>query len=335
MQTKFIKFLKVFIPIIIGLYLMWYFWDSMSEKNKISFFKSIENVNYFWILISMGLGLFSHISRAIRWKYMLEPIGYKTKLKNRYNSLMIGYIMNLLIPRAGEVSRAGALYKSENVPFAKSFGTIIAERVFDLIMLGLIFLITLMLGYNDLTAITNKNNLFTPNNNNVNDFSFTKILIIIALILFFIFILFLPKIKNKILKLFKDVWTGMFSVFKSKNPWKFLFHTFFIWFSYIAFFGICFFSLEQTSNIPISGILIGFIAGTIGIMLTNGGMGAYPMLVGIVTSYYLEGTLGEEEAKGVGNALGMMIWASQTIMMILLGLISILMIQKSKQNTLS
>src|SRR5690554_5433533 len=98
----------------------------------------------------MLLGFFSHVVRAYRWKYMLEPIGYTPKFWHRYHALMIGYLVNLLIPRAGEATRAALLYQTDRISFSKSFGTIIAERMFDLVMLGVIFLIAIFLSFDDI-----------------------------------------------------------------------------------------------------------------------------------------------------------------------------------------
>jgi hypothetical protein len=335
MKSKVLKVLKVIIPLFIGVYLMWYFWDAMSEKDKESFFRAVNEANYFWFFLSIIFSFLSHLSRAIRWRYMLEPIGYKTKLMNRYNALMIGYIMNLLIPRAGEASRAGILYQTEKVPFTKSFGTIIAERVFDLIMLGIVVLLALYFSYDDLMELIEQNPYLTKKEGSEGSSSLIYILIGLFIAVGIVGVLiwtFIPKIKNKVLDLIRDIIAGVFSIFKSEHPWRFIGHTLFIWVIYIAFFGLCFFSLESTQEVPFGGILIGFIAGTLGIMFTNGGMGAYPMLVGIVITFYLGGTLGEDEAKGVGNALGMMIWATQTIMMILLGLLSLFLVQRGKKK---
>ncbi len=328
MKTKVLSVLKVIVPLLIGMYLMWYFWEAMSEKDKQSFFKAIHEANYFWFGVSLVLSFLSHLSRAYRWKYMLEPIGYKTKLINRYNALMVGYIMNLLIPRAGEASRAGVLYKTEGVPFSKSFGTIIGERIFDLIMLGVIVLLALFLNYDDIVNLIEQSEVFAKNEVEESSSGVLKYVIFgcVLLVLGFVWKL-MPSIKEKIINLIRDVVSGVFSVFKSEHPWLFLLHTLFIWGMYILFFALCFYSLDETKDFPFGGVLIGFIAGTLGIMFTNGGIGAYPLLVGAVIAYYIGGTIGEDEAKGVGNALGMMIWGTQTIMMIVLGLISLIWVQ--------
>lgn len=333
MKNQLIKILKIVIPLLIGIYLMWYFWNSMSVKDKESFFRALHEANYFWFLLSLFFSFLSHLSRAIRWRYMLEPIGYKTSLMNRYNSLMIGYIMNLLIPRAGEASRAAILYKTEKVPFIKSFGTIIAERVFDLIMLGFVVLLALFFSYDDLIDIAKENGFFNKSSSKENSSLIWYFLGGISIFLIGAIVIwkFIPKLKDKLLGFFKDILAGIFSVFKSKHPWLFIGHTLFIWTIYVGFFGLCFLSLEETKMVPLGGILIGFVAGTLGIMFTNGGMGAYPMLVGLVISYYLGNTIGYVEAKGIGNALGMLIWSTQTIMMIVLGLISLWLVQRTKK----
>src|SRR5699024_7124863 len=116
-----------FVPLGIGIYLLWWFYSAMDAATKDVFFKAIKEANYFWIVLSMALGFLSHLLRAYRWKYMLEPIGYHPKFWHRYHALMIGYLMNLLVPRAGEATRGALLYQTDKVPFSKSFGTIITE----------------------------------------------------------------------------------------------------------------------------------------------------------------------------------------------------------------
>ena len=141
--------LKTVLPLLLGVYLIWVFFANMSEDSKKLFYTAIYEANYFWIVLSLALGVIAYFSRAYRWKYVLEPLGYETSFWNRYHAVMIGYIVNLTIPRAGEASRSAMLYRSDGVPFSSSFGTIIAERAVDLVMLASIALLTAVLGYND------------------------------------------------------------------------------------------------------------------------------------------------------------------------------------------
>jgi hypothetical protein len=141
------------------------------------------------------------------------------------------------------------------------------------------------------------------------------------------------KFRTKIIEFVKGLIGGIFSIFRSAYPFGYVFHTFLIWGCYIAAFGICFYALDSTSEIPMKGILIGFVAGSIGITFTNGGIGTYPLLVGLVIAFYLKAD-NPDSAEGIGNALGMLIWVFQTLMMIILGLISMVLIPKnySAQN---
>lgn len=333
-NKKIISVIKIVFPMAIGLYLLWHFYTAMDEATKEVFFKAINEANYFWILLSMTIGLLSHIVRAYRWKYMLEPIGFTPKFWHRYHAVMVGYLVNLLIPRAGEATRAALLYQTDKISFSKSFGTIIAERVFDLVMLGLIFLGTILLSFEDLIAVKDIIIAGSPEDGGAEGSQWViytmASLIIGGLLLFALLWAKLDKFREKVNNFVKDVMNGVFAIFKSKKPFQFIFYTVLVWALYLLFFGICFNAFEQTENFPINGVLIGFIAGTFGLMFTNGGIGAYPYLVGIVVIFYIGGDFDTtEEAEGIGKALGMIIWLSQTIMMIILGLLSLVLLPRN------
>ena len=138
---------------------------------------------------------------------------------------------------------------------------------------------------------------------------------------------FKPELRQKVLGFAKDIFEGLLSIFKTKNPSGYILHTLFIWVAYIAYFGIAFFSLEETKDFPLSGILLGFIAGSLGIIFTNGGLGVFPLLIGLVVNLILHDKT--PNALAIGNALGMIIWASQTILLIILGLLSFIFIPKN------
>ena len=125
------------------------FFDNMKEDEIDLFYLTMKEADYFWIVLSLVLGFAAFVSRAYRWKCLLEPMGYKSKSINRFHATMIGYLVNLTIPRAGEASRAAMLYRSDGVPFTKSFGTIITERIIDLSILGSFTLFTLIWASDD------------------------------------------------------------------------------------------------------------------------------------------------------------------------------------------
>lgn len=334
-NKKIINVLKVVFPLAIGIYLTWHFYNAMDAPTKEIFFKAIREANYFWIFLSMALGFMSHLIRAYRWKYMLEPIGYKPKFWHRYHAMMIGYLVNLLIPRAGEATRPALLYQTDKIPFSKSFGTIIAERMFDLVMLGIIFVATLVLSFDDLMAVKDIIVDGAPTESGETESKQWIINLIISLIaggllLFAVLWIKIDKFRKAIINFVKDVMNGVFAILKSKKPFQFIFYTIMVWALYLLFFGICFKAFEQTQDFPINGVLIGFIAGTFGLMFTSGGIGAYPYLVGIVVIYFIGDQFeAQQQAEGIGKALGMIIWLSQTIMMIILGLLSLALLPRN------
>ena len=326
---------KTVLPLLLGVYLIWLFFTGMTEEAKLLFYKALKEANYFWIVVSMSLGFIAFLARAFRWKYVLEPLGFETKFWNRYHAVMIGYIMNLTIPRAGEASRSAMLYRSDGVPFSSSFGTIIAERAVDLAVLVSIAFLTAFLGYSDFLEIKTQIELKFGQNESISVNSFPWKIIIYCFILligivFSYFYIFKRKFRLKFINFSKDVLAGLLSIFKLKQPFSYIFFTFVIWGCYITMFALPFLSLEETSSISFSGILLAFIAGSLGIMFTNGGIGTFPLLVGLVVTFYIgKDYSSETEAQAIGNALGMLLWVSQTLIMIILGLISLILLPKN------
>lgn len=286
-------------------------WYSLSKVSVEELLVYAKNANYTWIVLGMFLGLLSHLSRAYRWRFQLEPMGYKIKLGNSIMAVFVTYLINYTIPRAGEVARASLLTNYEDVPFEKGFGTIVAERIADmLVMLGIIT-ITLFLEFDFIYNFLIE--------------KFDPIKIIMALVVFVVLmILFFTYIKRsrskialKIKAFVNGLIEGALSIFKMKKKWAFIFHTLFIWGMYVLMFYVTSFSLEETSNIPFAAILIGFIAASFSIAATNGGIGSYPLAIYAAFSIF-----GIAEEPSI--AFGWIMWASQTIMIIVFGGLSLI-----------
>lgn len=322
---------KTILPLLLGVYLFWYFFDSMTAESKVYFYKAIKEANYFWVVLSLLLGVVAYFSRAYRWKYVLEPIGYETKFWNRYHAVMIGYLINLTIPRAGEASRSAMLYRSDGVPFSTSFGTIIAERAVDFVVLCSIALVTALFGMDDFMAIKRKIEEFGGGQETVQSGFQIKYVVYGILILgtmtFGLMLVIKASFRMKFINFAKEVWQGLFSIFKSNYPFSYLLHTAIIWICYIVMFALPFQALNETAELGSDAILLGFLAGALGITFTNGGIGTYPLLVGLVVAFYIGDK--HSEAQAIGNALGMLIWVSQTVLMILLGLLSLALLPRN------
>lgn len=299
---NFKKLLKILIPLILGGFLVWYSLNIISPSKLVIYFK---NANYSWIILGLFFGLLSHLSRAYRWKYLLKPLGYQPKFMNSILAVLVAYLVNIFLPRVGEITRAAVMTNYENIPFEKSFGTVIAERIADLIMMMLVILISLLIQFDFIwDLITSKIN---------------PLGIITSLVGFIIFMLgfiaFIKKSKSKIALKLKDLFLGfkdgIFSIFKMEDKWQFIFHTFFIWIMYIAMFWATVPALDQL-EIPFGAVLIGFIAGGLSIAATNGGVGLYPVAVAGALSLF-----GIDEV--LGNAFGWIMWTSQTAMIVIFG----------------
>jgi uncharacterized membrane protein YbhN (UPF0104 family) len=324
--------LKVLVSLGLGVYLTWYLFDIMSEEDIAVFKKTIINSNYWLIALSLILALVSYFSRAYRWGYTLWPMGYKSSFKNQYHSIMIGYLVNMTIPRAGEFSRAVMLKRSDNIPIGPGFGTIVTERIVDMIIMFSLAALAVLISPNETSIIFKriKESFVGTSSEDGGSGFWMYAFILFGLIL--LGLLLIKRIRQRVLEFLNSLKEGLSSIFKVKQYWAYLFHTLIIWISYLVMFALPFYAIEGTSNVPFSGMLLAFSFGALGISFTNGGMGAYPLLIGITTAYYLQ-KQGVENADAIGNALGMVIWATQTIFLILLGLISfILMPRKYKSK---
>jgi len=328
MKDKLFAVLKLILPLAFGLFLIWLFYDALCEKEKEDLFMAFRKADYFWVGISLIFGFASHLSRAYRWKYMLAPMGYNVKFWNSYHAVMISNFVNLAFPRAGEISRAAIFAKTEKVPFQKGFGTILAERAIDVGMLGIVFVITLAMQLDKFDLFKNKLESFSSGEGSCGNLFvfnlFAKIVtygILLAIVGVVVIYIFRKKFRERIRHFLKGIFEGVIAIFKMKKKLKYIGHTFFIWAMYICMFSICFYSLESTAKLGLEAMLPGFIAGTVGIILVQGGIGVYPAAVGLIITVYMDQT-GVMNIHPEALALGWIIWTSQTGMMIILGLIS-------------
>jgi uncharacterized protein (TIRG00374 family) len=288
--------------------LVWYSLSEISISQLLQYFK---DANYIYIGLGLFFGLLSHLSRAYRWQFMIEPMGYKLRLPNSIMAVFATYLVNYTIPRAGEITRATIITNYEGVPFEKGFGTIVAERIADMLVMLIIIIITLFLEFEFIYQI------FAERfDGHKIVYGLIAVLIVLALIILLIrssSSKFAIKIKSFISGLIE----GVMTIFKMKKKWAFIFHTLFIWTMYVLMFYVTTFALDETTNIPLAAILIGFISASFSIAATNGGIGSYPVAVYLAFSIF-------GIAKDPSIAFGWIMWSSQTLMIIVLGGLSLI-----------
>jgi uncharacterized protein (TIRG00374 family) len=312
LNKKVKKILITSLPILFGVFLIWNFLSKLSPEDKVSVINSFKTANYYWVFLSLTFGILSHLSRAYRWKFMLNPLGYNPKFPNLVMTVLISYLVNLIIPRAGDVARGTAITKYEKVPFEKAIGTIIAERIADVIMLLSIIGVAFFL-----QADLIKKALIKEDSDPIKTITILGTLGILGILGF----CFLKKSKNsfaiKIKNFVNGLLEGVKSISKMKNKWAFIFHTFFIWGMYVLMFYVVTFALPETTNLPFGAIIVGFVIGGLSMALTNGGLGTYPVFVaGVLVLYGI--------AENPANAFGWIIWTSQTLMILIFGGLSFL-----------
>jgi len=306
----------IILPIALGVFLIWYSLSKLTPSDVQSIKTSFKTANYWWVLVSLCFGALSHFSRAYRWQFLLEPLGYKPKFVNSIMTVFVAYLLNLFIPRSGEVARAASIKKYENIPFEKAFGTIVAERVADVVMLVGIIGIAFFLQTDLISSYIFKDGGESSIYSKVLFFGVFPISGILTYRL-------LKKSNNpfinKILSFINGLLDGVKSIYKMKKKWEFIFHTLFIWLMYVLMFYAVTFALPETTNLPIAAIIVGFVVGGLSMALTNGGLGTYPIFVASALILY---NVDDNPAR----AFGWIMWTAQTIMVIVFGGLSFLLL---------
>jgi uncharacterized protein (TIRG00374 family) len=291
---------------------------------------AIHRADYTWIILSIAVGMLSHISRAIRWKMLMAPLGYSPKLSNAFFAVMVGYLANYAINRLGEVTRPGILTRYEKIPFAESFGTVIVERIVDTLCFFLLAVLVFFLQFNRLydyltgTFIPALTETFSK---------YGMLLYILSasgLIALFILIIFRKRIFGMMSGKTKKTWDGfkegVGAIKKLRSPWLFIFHSFFIWFIYYAMLHICFLCLKETAGLGINCALTALLFGTLSVIITPGGLGAYPAAIMSILALYAVN-------NEIGLAVGWLVWLSQFVAVLFFGALSLILLPiMNKEN---
>ena len=313
MKKSISKFLKIAIPLGLGIFLIWYVYNGFTGQQLLELEGHFKNADYGYVILAVSFSIFSHLSRAYRWSFMLEPLGYTPKLANNFMAIAVAYLMNLGIPKSGEVTRGILLNRYEGVPFEKGFGTIISERVVDLIFLLAFTFLAISLKYEILyTYVTD---LIPVQKLVIIGTAGLLLLLVGYLLLKYLKFNFITKIKIFVSGL-KD---GVMSIWTMKKKGAFIFHTFLIWGLYILSFYTATKALDETAGIAFSTLIIAFVVGSFTFAFTNSGIGYYPAAVaGILSLFAIKFT--------IGTAFGWIVWTSNITAILLVGIISLIVL---------
>lgn len=309
----------------LGIFLIWYTTRHLSS-DEISIMKtSLRNAHYLLVIPAMIFILAAHYSRALRWKILMEPLGFQPSNSNTFIAVILSYFFNLLVPRLGEVMKCTILARYEKTPVDKLIGTMVAERACDVICLLLVIFITIVLQINVVGeyASVELRKLFMTK---AGGFNTTKLLTIMGIfilaIVFFRYILSRFShilIIEKIRKIIRGIWEGLTSVRFVKRKTAFALHTIFIWAMYLMSIRIGFYAMDAISHLGIRPSFTILSFGSLAMIVTQGGIGAYQLAVQKTLLLY-------NVSEVDGLAFGWLLWIVQTIMVLVVGIFCLILL---------
>lgn len=314
MNKFFKKLLKIILPLLLGgAILAWVYWDfDFSGVTHVMF----HEMNWWWMVLSLVFGIFSHLFRGWRWSLALEPLGVHPRKSNCVNAVFISYAANLILPRLGEISRCGVLSKYDGISFSKSLGTVVTERIIDslcILTISVFALFSQMKVFNrffvqtgtDLSSITD---LFSSMQFYIILFC---VLGVIVLLYFLVRTLsFFEKVKGVVV----NIWEGVISLRKAKNVPLYILFTVLIWFCYFMQFYVALFCFSFSSGLGTLAGLVLFVAGSLAVIVPTPN-GAGPWHFAIISMLVLYGV--NESDAGI---FALLVHGVQTLLVIILGI---------------
>ncbi|MFA8433998.1 MAG: lysylphosphatidylglycerol synthase transmembrane domain-containing protein [Marinifilaceae bacterium] len=301
------------------------FWLVYRGQNTDELLYILKNeVNYYWILLSLFFGLLSHVSRTIRWNMLIESLGKKPRTINTFLAVMVGYFANLALPRMGEISRCGIMTRYEDISFPKLVGTVVLERVLDIIMLLVFLLIALTTQFDIFTNFMDKNPQVSQKLSATFASSTTLVVVLCLVVALWVFRKQFrhTKVYQKLSATYHKFLDGFRTIKKLDNKMVFILHTVFIWIMYYLMTYICFFSFGFTSNLPALAGLTVFVMGSFGMVApVQGGIGAWHfMVIGTLLIYLPE----VNNIENMSRSFALVVHGAQTAMIIIVGALSII-----------
>jgi uncharacterized membrane protein YbhN (UPF0104 family) len=316
----------------LGVFFAWLSIKDINRERWLHIKSSLAQARQWLFIPVLIFMLISHYSRTLRWKILMEPLGYKPSTFNTFAAVMIGYLVNMGVPRLGEVMKCTILARYEKIRADKLVGTIVLERTFDLVCLVIVFTFSLIL-QRDIIIEYFQTQVLTAFKDQSGHVSWQRLIITVGILIAVIVTIYIllkrfghidavGKLKN----ILRNVWHGLGSIRFIKNKGAFIFHTFLIWGLYLASTTLGLYALKETSHLGIGGGLTTLSVGSIGMIFTPGGIGAYPLLVSELMGLY------GLEIDTIGTALGWLLWTAQTAITVITGLICFALLSAFNKN---
>jgi glycosyltransferase 2 family protein len=273
----------------IGVFIFWMIYRKIPMKELT---EALKGINYFWIVASVLFGILANISRAIRWKMLIKTLGYNPKLSDTFLSVLVMYFVNLIVPRAGEVMRCTVLSRTDKIPFTKLVGTVIVERMADMIMLAILVIIIFSMNFSTIINIFQVNPEVTEKAKAL--LSFRNLLIVFGVILLGVATLIYLRRKLKkshhkrrIVELRNHFIEGIKSIAHMENKWYFIGHTSFIFLMWLFMLYVVFLAFPPTENLTLRVGMVTFLMGGLAMLAPiQAGFGAWHFMVYITLIQY-------------------------------------------------
>lgn len=331
MPKKLKNVIQIAIFLGIGLVLIWLITKDLTEEQKEQITTAILNAHYWPVVPAVLIGIASHWARAVRWKLLIKPLGHTPTTLNTFFAVMVGYLANLAVPRLGEVSRCGILARYEKIPADKLVGTMIAERAIDLICLMLLLIVTVLVQI-DLIGRFFETEIWLPLKQKLANAGAGQLLIYLGILLVIIIVILVffrlfarSKAAITLRALARGVLEGILSVGKMERKGWFIFYTLLIWACYYSMLYCGFYTLNETMHLDFKAGLAILGVGSIGMIVTQGGIGAYHALVQKTLLLY-------NVDVSTGLAFSWILWLAQTLLVIVLGFLSLILLPVFNNN---
>jgi uncharacterized protein (TIRG00374 family) len=319
MKARVLTFFKYALPLVVAFLLLKFY--VFKEISLVDMVQEFKKANYYWVAFSGFMLLAAHLSRSHRWNLLLQPLGYRPALFHTFLAVMVGYFANLILPRMGEVTRCGLLHRMERVPVNSAFGTVVAERIFDVVMLLLLLSLNFILEFNRLSSFFI--DFFSSKLGSIGQVSQNIYIILTCIIILGLaFIIAIYKYRSrlsqiaflaKIRTFVRGMIEGLLSVRKLEHKWDFLLQTLLIWVFYYGASYALTFALPDTQRLTwLAGLTILMMGGLGMAAPVQGGTGPFHILVSGALLLY-----GWNQQDGL--ILATFIWASQTLLTLIVG----------------
>lgn len=318
-NTKLIDIVKLVVFLGVGFFFVYWFLLKLDAQQKDAIWQSFREANYLWVAAVMVCILLAHFVRALRWQLLYKPMDIKPNLNNTFGAVIVTYMANLAFPRLGEVLRCALLKTSDDIAVEKSLGTVVTERCFDVLAFGVVVLIGMLAMYGQA-----KEWLFSALAEKLQSLpSLTTMAVGLLAVLVAVALLY-RLLRKRMLKyaffakidsLIQGTLSGLISIFHLGfvNSLLFLVYSALIYFLYIAGGVIILQAFPETMGLGFGAAFVLYLFGSVGMTFSQGGLGLYPVLVWQALSIYGIG-------QSVGLAAGWLLWSSQQVIVILVGL---------------